>query len=105
MALVNNVTINGKINFEPNIYKTAKGNKMAKFTLNCYLGKDKDGKARYGNFMVKTFDNDMAQLVENVGKDAKVIVTGKLDIESYTNKEGKEVISQVIDAAVVSVMA
>lgn len=93
----NFVMVNGKIGFEPKIFSTKKGGKMASCSLNVYAGKDKDGKAQYINLTVKTFDTKSAETIEMLGKGGAILVTGRLNVESY-EKDGKKTYNTVIVA-------
>lgn len=88
--MTNNVVLNGKINWNPEQHKGDKYTITA-FPLNFYSGKDKNGKGKYGTIQCKTFDEAMGEKVMTLGKDAKVIVVGKLMGNEYQNKEGKTV--------------
>lgn len=93
---INNVVLTGRISFEPNMFKTKKGGVIANFILGVYAGK-KDDKNAYYNIPVKVFDNDMATLVEQVGKGGDVTVVGKIASEQY-EKDGKKVTNVVVYA-------
>jgi single-stranded DNA-binding protein len=86
----NFVTLTGRIAFEPKVFETKNGGKIASITMNSYIGKDKDGKAQYMGIGVKTFDAKAAEALVNLGKGADIIVVGRLNAESY-EKDGKAV--------------
>lgn len=90
MKLINNVTLTGIIGFVGKSVPTKNGS-MCNFSLGFGNGKDKDNKAKYGNVRCTTFDTAVVDNVINLGKGAKVLVTGRIAENDYTNKEGKEI--------------
>lgn len=85
---MNNVTVTGKMNFEAKIIKTKNG-KMAIFQLGVANGKDENGKTVYTNVSVKTFNNEYAESLENLGKGLNLVVVGKMVTETYELKDEK----------------
>lgn len=94
---MNNVTITGKMNFEAKISNTKNG-KMAMFQLGVANGKDKEGKTMYTNISVKTFKNEYAESLENLGKGLNLVCVGRMVNETYKDKEGKNVYSTCLIA-------
>lgn len=88
--IANQITINGKINFAPKVSKTSKG-RMVTFVLNFYSNKGKDGKGEYGNMPCVSYDDDVVNMIDNAGKDARIIVTGQLKANNYEDKSGNKV--------------
>ena len=76
--------MSGKINWDAKVTKAEKCT-VVNFPLNFYAGKGKDG-AKYGNIQCTSFDEQVANLVSNVGKGGKIIVHGNLTSDEYTNK-------------------
>lgn len=90
----NQVTMSGRISFEP---KTYDGKcKVTKWNLGYYAGKNKDGSSQYGDIQCVTFDSTIGDTIVNLGKGSHIIVCGKLAPNSYTNKDGKEVKTNVL---------
>lgn len=94
---MNNVTITGKMNFEAKISNTKNG-KMAMFQLGVANGKDKDGKTTYTNISVKTFSNQYAESLENLGKGLNLVCVGTMVTENYKDKDGKTVYTTCLHA-------
>ena len=99
MKNVNTITLSGKINWDAKVTKTEKCT-VVNFPLNFYAGKGKDG-AKYGNIQCTSFDEQVANLVSNVGKGGKIIVHGNLTSDEYTNKEVNKVttLKMIVDYA------
>ena len=93
----NTVTVTGRIAFEPKSFDTKKGGKIASAVLNVYKGKDTDGKAQYASVPFKTFEKKYAESIVNLGKGADVIISGRLDEETY-EKDGKTIRQVVVIA-------
>lgn len=89
--IINQITLNGKVNYDPKVSKTAKGGRMIAFILNFYAGKDKEGKGIYGNINCLSFDEDVVNNIENGGKDANIVVIGQLRPNNYEDKNGNKV--------------
>lgn len=90
--IINQLTINGRIGFEPKVSTTAKG-RMVTFSLGFYAGKDKENKPQYGNINCISFDEDVVNNIENGGKGCNVMCSGRLQPNTYTKKDGTEVSS------------
>lgn len=100
----NNVIVSGRIAFEPKVYDTKKGGKIATAVLNVYQGKGKDDKPSYASVNVKVFDSKLAESLMNLGKSADIVVIGKLGEDAY-EKDGKTVRSLYVNASYVGVDA
>lgn len=90
----NQVTISGKIAFEPKVYSEGK---IATIVLNVYAGKTKEGKGKYMDVTVKAFDSKIVESLVNLGKGSNIIVTGRLAEDSY-EKDGKKVKNLYVNA-------
>lgn len=89
MKFINQITIAGSINFVGKSIATKNG-AMCSFILGFSNGKDKDtNKTKYGSIECTTFDKDVVDNVTNLGKGAKVLVTGRLAEDSWS-KNGNE---------------
>ena len=86
----NNFELIGKVNFI-DMKALEKGGFIVKALLGVYLGKDKDGNSVYDSFEVTTFNDTAESFGNNVKKGDYVYVAGRMTINKYTNKDGKEV--------------
>lgn len=100
----NFVTLSGRIAFEPKVFETKSGGKIANIVLNVYDGKGKDDKPKYFGMNVKTFDKDIAESFVNLGKGSDIVVLGKLSEDTY-EKDGKTVRTNVVIATYAGVQA
>lgn len=67
------------------------GNVITKTLLGIYLGKDKDGNKLYDSVEVIMFGEVAERFGDSVQKKDAVYVEGRIGINKYTNKEGKEI--------------
>lgn len=73
--------------WETNVRYTATGTCCCDFSVSEYSGKDKDGKAKYTNYKVKTF-KEVAEAAGNaLQKGDEVICVGNAEVEQW-EKEG-----------------
>ena len=86
----NKFELTGKVNFIDQKYLDS-GSYLAKILLGLYLGKDKDGKAKYESVNVTFFGEPAEQFGGQVTKGDYIHVTGRVNVNVYTNKDGKEV--------------
>ncbi len=68
-----------------------KGGFITKTLLGIYLGKDRNGNAQYDSVEVTMFGDIAEKFGEEIQKKDSVYVEGRISINKYTNKEGKEV--------------
>jgi len=80
----------GNVNFI-DIKALEKGGFITKTLLGIYLGKDRDGNAQYDSVEVTMFGDLAERFGEDVQKKDAVYVEGRISINKYTNKDGKEV--------------
>ena len=64
---------------------------LTKILLGLYLGKDKQGNTNYESVNITFFGEQAEQFCEVVTKGDFVNVTGRVNINKYTNKDKKEV--------------
>ena len=80
----------GKVNYV-DVKVLESGTYLTKILLGIFLGKDKEGNKNYESVNV-TFWSELAeQFAETVVKGDYIKVTGRINVNSYKNKEGKEV--------------
>ena len=73
--------------WETNVRYTATGTCCCDFSVSEYSGKDKDGKAKYTNYKVKTF-KEIAEAAGNaLQKGQEVICVGNVEVEQW-EKDG-----------------
>lgn len=86
--MANHVTFSGKLNFAPDIVQTKDGKNMASFHIGVYNGKDANGKAKYFNVKCKVFNDRTVEGLMNLTVPANVVVTGRMDYRTFTDKNG-----------------
>ena len=80
----------GNVNFI-DVKALEKGGFITKILLGIYLGKDKAGNAQYDSVEVTMFGDIAEKFGDDVKKKDAVYVEGRITINKYTNKDGKEV--------------
>ena len=89
MAFDNTVTLVGNMTRDPELSYTASGVPVAEFGV-AWNRKDKDG-ADVVSFFDVTCWRDLAEHVaESLGKGTRVVVYGRMEQESWENKEGEK---------------
>ena len=89
MAFDNTVTLVGNMTRDPELRYTASGVPVAEFGV-AWNRKDKDG-ADVVSFFDVTCWRDLAEHVaESLGKGTRVVVYGRMEQESWENKEGEK---------------
>ena len=86
----NKIELTGKVNYINQKYLDS-GSYLAKILLGIYLGKDKEGKAKYESVNVTFFGEPAEQFGGQVTKGDYINVKGRINPNKYTNKDGKEV--------------
>ena len=81
----------GNVNYLDIKVSEKKGSFITKALLGIYLGKDKDGKAQYDSVELTMFGDIAEKFGEDIKKKDAVYVDGRISINKYTNKDGKEV--------------
>lgn len=62
-------------------------------------GKDADGKPTYSNYRVQTWNADVAERLKNAQEWDLILVTGRLEIQRYKDKDGNQREQVIIDAS------
>lgn len=81
----------GNVNYLDIKVSEKKGSFITKALLGIYLGKDKDGKAQYDSIELTMFGDIAEKFGEEIKKKDAVYVDGRIGINKYTNKDGKEI--------------
>ncbi len=91
---MNIVTLLGRVGKDPEISQVGQ-NKVAKFSLAVFAGKDKEG-----NYVSDWFNIEMwgrqAELCTMIKKGYQICVNGKIKIEKYTQNNQEKTIVKVI---------
>ncbi len=101
------VTVVGNLGNDAEFKKTPAGTPVTSFNLANTPRKQKGGEWTNGDttwFRVFVWNNDAAGAATSLKKGDKVIVTGRLQFSSYTDKEGKEHKNVEINADTVGVV-
>lgn len=88
---MNTITVTGNVGKDPEIRYTSAGKAVAKFTVADTRGKGDDKQTQW--IRVVAFDEQAENVCEQVKKGARVLVTGRLQIDKYTDKDGVEKMS------------
>lgn len=84
----NHITIHGNISQEPELRVTPSGMNVLSFSVADSYGKDEKKKTTFHNITV------FGQLAENVASSVKkgdsVIISGRLETDEYTKKDGSK---------------
>jgi single-strand DNA-binding protein len=83
------VTVDGNAGSKPELRDTKSGKAMTRFSV-ASTTKPKDGESKTSWVTVLAFDQLAQQLAENVNKGDRVLVTGRLEVEEYTDKDGNK---------------
>ena len=81
--------ITGNIGKEPKAFTTKSGKDMTTFPIGIYAGRDKDSEENNTEWFDVLCMNDMVLLAAKFHKGQKVKVTGNLNSNTWTDKEGK----------------
>jgi single-strand DNA-binding protein len=82
----NHITIHGKLGQEPELKYTQAGKAIVTFTVADTYGKDDKKKTTWHN--VTAWDSLAENFAATCGKGETVIVTGRLEQEEFTKKDG-----------------
>lgn len=85
---MNTITVIGNVGKDPEIRYTKAGKPIAKFSVADTRGKDQDKITIWHNITV--FDEQAENVANEVRKGSRVLVTGRLNKERYTAKDGSE---------------
>jgi single-strand DNA-binding protein len=83
---MNTITIHGNVGQEPEMRYTANQKAVITFSVGDTYGKDDKKKTTWHN--VTAFGNLAENIAHSVRKGDTVIVTGRLETEEYTKKDG-----------------
>ena len=89
MAFDNTVTLVGNMPRDPELRYTASGVPVAEFGV-AWNRKDKDGADVVSFFDVTCWRNLAEHVAESLGKGTRVVVYGRMEQESWENKEGEK---------------
>lgn len=81
----------GNANYIDLKFSEKSGGCIAKVLLGIYLGKDKEGNKLYDSIEVTLFGDTAEKFGDDVKKKDTIYVEGRIGINKYTNKDGKEV--------------
>lgn len=82
-------TVTGNVGKQPESKVTSTGKAMATFSVASSFS-PKNGEPRTTWVDVVCFDEQAEQVAERVSKGDRVCVTGRLELEKYTRKDGTE---------------
>ncbi len=85
---MNTITVIGNVGQDPEVRFTKSGMAVAKFSVADTRGKDDKKTTIWHN--VTVFDEQAQNVAEQVVKGSRVLVTGRLNKEQYTDKEGNK---------------
>lgn len=96
--MLNNITIMGRLTEDPVIRATADGIPVASFSIACERPK-RSGAEKVTDFFQVTAWRNTATFIEKYFKKGNaVVIIGRLQQDSYTNKDGKKVSRVLINA-------
>lgn len=83
---MNTITISGNVGRDPELKYSASGTAVVKFSVADTTGKDDNKKTVWHDVVV--FKEQAEHVAASVKKGSRVIVTGRLDKNEYTGKDG-----------------
>lgn len=81
----------GNVNYLDVKVSEKKGSFITKALLGIYLGKDSSGNAQYDSVELTMFGDIAERFGNDIKKKDAIHVEGRINVNKYTNKEGKEV--------------
>lgn len=81
----------GNANYIDFKFSEKSGGCIGKVLLGIYLGKDKEGNKLYDSVEVTMFGDIAEKFGDNIKKKDAVYLEGRISINKYTNKDGKDV--------------
>lgn len=93
---MNTITVIGNVGGDPELRYSAGGKAVVKFSVADTRGKDDTKQTQWHR--VVAFDEQAENVAAQVTKGARVLVTGRLNIDKYKDKEGVERTSYEIAA-------
>jgi single-strand DNA-binding protein len=85
---MNEIKVIGNVGKDPEIRYSKAGKAVVKFSVADTRGKDDQKQTTWHN--VTVFDEQAENVAEQVKKGARVLVVGRLNKESYTDKDGNK---------------
>ncbi len=89
MAFDNTITIVGNLTRDPELRYTQSGKALTKLGL-AWSRKDKQGEETVGFFDVTCWGDLAENVAESVSKGTRVVVYGRVDYQSWEDKEGQK---------------
>jgi len=83
---MNTITISGNVGRDPELKYSGSGTAVVKFSVADTTGKDDNKKTLWHDVVV--FKEQAEHVAASVKKGSRVIVTGRLDKNEYTGKDG-----------------
>jgi single-strand DNA-binding protein len=84
-----NATVTGNAGGQPELIMTQSGKQMARFSVASTMRR-KDREPTTTWVRVVCFDETAADAAERIEKGDRVLVTGRLEMEQYTRKDGQQ---------------
>lgn len=89
--MLNHVEVQGRLTAEPELRATNSGKAVASFTLACERDYAADGKQRETDFLEVVAWGSTAQFIaRNFGKGQMAIITGRLQVRTWEDKNGQK---------------
>lgn len=85
---MNTFTVAGNVGRDPELRITASGMQVAKFSVADTTGKDDTKRTTWHDIVV--FGDQAEHVAESVGKGQRVIVWGRVQKDTYENKDGEK---------------
>lgn len=82
-------TVVGRVSFDPSVVVTKSGSKIARILVG-WSNKDRDGEVKWSNIEVSFFGKNADTVEQYVGKGSEVFVSGDLQQDNFTDKEGNQ---------------
>lgn len=82
-------TVVGRVSFDPSVVVTKSGAKIARILVG-WSNKDRDGEVKWSNIDVSFFGKNADTVEQYVGKGSEVFVSGDLQQDNFTDKEGNQ---------------
>lgn len=84
----NNITVHGTVGGEPELRFSQSGNAVLTFSVADNYGKDDKKKTTWWNIIV--FGKLAENTANSINKGTSILVTGRLEQEEFTNKDGEK---------------
>lgn len=84
--------IQGNVGKDPELRTTQNGTKVATYTLACYRANPKDKDKPFTDwYNIVAWGEQADQVMSNLKKGTKALVTGRFNTRNYDDKDGKKV--------------